>query len=229
MDRKTTLQKNSCLNPKTITIKRVQQEESVMQRSIQSVLALLTVGWLSQAHAQDRRVITHEDLWLMPRVGAPVISPDGKLAVISVIAPAYDPAKQAQDLWLVDVVRGGARKLTHTLAVESGVSFSNSGDTIAFSTQREGDSVPQIYTLSLQGGEAQRVAGGTQVRCGCHGGSRSIRKQGARQSQPRPRANGDECASLVARRATRSISTSAPLASPVTPTQVRAGRRPSGK
>ena len=128
-----------------------------MQRSIQSVLALLTVGWLSQAHAQDRRVITHEDLWLMPRVGAPVISPDGKLAVISVIAPAYDPAKQAQDLWLVDVVRGGARKLTHTLAVESGVSFSNSGDTIAFSTQREGDSVPQIYTLSLQGGEAQRV------------------------------------------------------------------------
>jgi hypothetical protein len=28
--------------------------------------------------AAERRVITHEDLWLMPRVGAPVISPDGK-------------------------------------------------------------------------------------------------------------------------------------------------------
>jgi dipeptidyl aminopeptidase/acylaminoacyl peptidase len=143
--------------PKPATIMRFQAEQPAMKLGIQAVLLTAAACWLSQACAQDRRTITHEDLWLMPRVGAPVISPDGKTAVISVIAPAYDPAKQAQDLWLVDVARGGARRLTHTLAVESGVSFSNSGNMIAFSTQRDGDSVPQIYTLSLQGGEAQRV------------------------------------------------------------------------
>ncbi len=121
------------------------------------VLGVLTLAWFSQACALDKRTITHEDLWLMPRVGAPVLSPDGKLAVISVIEPAYDPALQVQDLWLVDVLRGGARRLTNTLAAENGVSFSNAGTSIAFSTQRDKDSVPQIYTLSLQGGEAIRV------------------------------------------------------------------------
>jgi dipeptidyl aminopeptidase/acylaminoacyl peptidase len=126
-------------------------------RSIRLILLALITGLFGQAFALDQRTISHEDLWLMPRVGAPVLSPDGKVAVISVIEPAYDPAKQAQDLWLVDVARGGARRLTNTLAAESGVSFSNKGGHIAFSTQREGDSVPQIYTLALQGGEAQRA------------------------------------------------------------------------
>ena len=38
-----------------------------------------------------------------------------------------------------------------------------------------------------------------------------------------------QCLSVQLRLATKSISTRAPLASPLTPTQVRAGRRPAGK
>ena len=41
------------------------------------------------AHAADRKTITHEDLWLMPRVGAPVTSPDGRFGVFSVVEPSY--------------------------------------------------------------------------------------------------------------------------------------------
>ncbi len=40
--------------------------------------------------AQSKKVITHEDMWLMKRVGAPEISPDGKWVVFSVLDPAYD-------------------------------------------------------------------------------------------------------------------------------------------
>jgi hypothetical protein len=39
------------------------------------------------AHTQERKAITHEDLWLMPRVGAPAVSPDGRFAVFSVVEP----------------------------------------------------------------------------------------------------------------------------------------------
>ena len=70
---------------------------------------LLTLGLLgaSALCAADRpvsltkRAITHEDLWLMKRVGAPVPSPDGKWAVFSVTQPAYDAKDQSADLWLV--------------------------------------------------------------------------------------------------------------------------------
>ena len=38
----------------------------------------------------NKHVITHEDVWLMKRVGAPVPSPDGKWVVFSVVEPAYN-------------------------------------------------------------------------------------------------------------------------------------------
>ena len=48
-----------------------------------------------------RHTITHQDLWLLKRVGTPVASPDGKWAVFPVTAPAYDATDQTSDLWIV--------------------------------------------------------------------------------------------------------------------------------
>jgi hypothetical protein len=64
------------------------------------LLTSLAAAPLAQAE-ETRRPITHEDLWLMPRVGAPEISPDGRFAVFPVAAPAYDSDEQASHLWLV--------------------------------------------------------------------------------------------------------------------------------
>lgn len=106
-----------------------------------------------------RRPITHEDLWLMKRVGAPVPSPDGTRAVFAVTEPAYDPKETASDLWLK--VLGDdtpARRLTFTKGAESGAAWSPDGTKLAFATKRDGDEAAQLYVLDLAaGGEAERL------------------------------------------------------------------------
>jgi len=88
------------------------------------IVACLCCGAAS-AYAQTKQPVTHEALWLMPRVGAPSLSPDGKLVVFSVIEPAYDEKEQISDLWIVPS-DGSAqpRRLPSTKAGESSVVWS---------------------------------------------------------------------------------------------------------
>ena len=106
-----------------------------------------------------RTPLTHEKLWMMKRVGAPTVSPDGKWVVYSVLEPSYEPDKEASDLWVVAADgRSAPRRLTHTRAAEKGVVWSPDSRAIAFATRREGDEADQIYVLDLAGGgEARRI------------------------------------------------------------------------
>ncbi len=132
-----------------------------------SVCSLILAAFSAPSlHAQTpggaetkKRPITHEDVWLMKRVGAPVPSPNGLFVVFSVVDPAYDPKDQSSDLWLVRSDGSTPpRRLTFTKAVESDVTWSPDSRRIAFVTKREGDEVGQVYLLDvLEGGEAQRV------------------------------------------------------------------------
>ncbi len=109
--------------------------------------------------AQQRHTITHEDVFLMKRVGSPAISPDGRWIVFNVTEPSYTEGEQVSDLWLVPI-DGSAepRRLTNTKGGESGVDWSPDSRRIAFSARREGDDAAQIYMLDLSsGGEAQRL------------------------------------------------------------------------
>src|SRR5829696_1967107 len=54
------------------------------------------------AGAAAKRIPTHEDIWLMKRISAPQVSPDGRWIVASVVEPAYDDNAQLSDLWLID-------------------------------------------------------------------------------------------------------------------------------
>ena len=106
----------------------------------------------------QKRVITHEDVWTMKRVGEPIVSPNGKLVVFSVNEPQYDPAMITSDLWMAPAdASTSAWRLTNTKGGESGAVFSPDSLKIAFSAKREGDETAQIYILPLTGGEAYRV------------------------------------------------------------------------
>src|SRR5687768_8315852 len=127
------------------------------------------------APAADRRIPTHEDIWLMKRVGAPQVSPDGRWMVVSVVEPAYDDSAQLSDLWLVDTTaRNSSRRLTSTRRPEVGVVWSPDSRRIVFSAQRDTDEVPQLYSLDLAGGgEAQRLtalSGGARAPVYSHDG-----------------------------------------------------------
>jgi dipeptidyl aminopeptidase/acylaminoacyl peptidase len=125
------------------------------------IAACLLVPMISAAQAQAtaRKPITHESLWMMKRVGAPAVSPDGKWVVFSVVEPSYETDKAVSDLWLVptDGLKP-PRRLTNTKAPEDDVAWSPDSTAIAFSTKREGDDAEQIYVLNLaEGGEARRL------------------------------------------------------------------------
>ena len=121
--------------------------------------AVFTAAGLASSQAAAKTIITHETLWMMKRVGAPAVSPDGKWVVFSITEPSYEPDKAVSDLWIVPAADGAApRRLTNTKAAEGGVVWSPDSRMIAFTTKREGDEVEQVYVLDIAGGgEARRV------------------------------------------------------------------------
>ena len=123
------------------------------------VALTLIGGFASAARAQAKQPVTHDALWLMPRVGAPSPSPDAKWVVFSVTEPAYDEKDQQSDLWVVPADGSvEARRLTRTKAAESGVAWSPDSRRIAFVTRREGDEAVRSHP-----GPRQRRRGGA-----CH-------------------------------------------------------------
>lgn len=129
-----------------------------VSRSTARLLALAWLVTVPYAALAQKRPISHQDIWMMKRIGEPVVSPDGRWIVFSLTAPDYDPAKQTSDLW---IVRSGGgeppRQLTFTKDPESGAAWSPDGTRLAFATKREGDQVQQVYVLPMDGGEARRV------------------------------------------------------------------------
>ncbi len=128
--------------------------------AVAAVLIFATVSPAAPtAPAPTKTTLTHETLFLMKRVGRPLVSPDGRWVVVSVMEPAYEPEKAVSDLWIVPA-DGSAppRRITNTKAPESDVVWSPDSTRIAFVTKRDGDTADQVYVLDLShGGEAQRI------------------------------------------------------------------------
>ena len=116
-------------------------------------------GLLRAVEAPAKHAITHEDVWLMKRVGAPVPSPDGKWVVFSVTDPAYDAKDQWSDLWLKSLTDDTpVRRITYSKPGEGGAAWSPDSRRLAFTAKREGDETAQVYVLDLAaGGEAERI------------------------------------------------------------------------
>jgi dipeptidyl aminopeptidase/acylaminoacyl peptidase len=132
-----------------------------MQHPTFRICVLLSLGIAALAHgeAPARKPITHETLWMMKRVGAPSVSPNGQWVVYSLTEPSYDKDKSVSDLWVVSADgQKPPRRITNTKATEADVAWSPDSSSVAFATKREGDDASQIYILNLaEGGEARRL------------------------------------------------------------------------
>ena len=121
--------------------------------------AALAAASPARPETTARRPLTHETLWMMKRVGAPLASPDGRWVLYQLTEPSYDTDKANSDLWLVPA-DGSAppHRITSSRAPENGAAWSDDSRRIAFTTKREGDTTEQVYVLDLAaGGEARRV------------------------------------------------------------------------
>jgi dipeptidyl aminopeptidase/acylaminoacyl peptidase len=114
----------------------------------------LACGFVSTAREAAKHPITFDDLIKMRRVSEPQISPDGKWVAYTVATPDMDSNRNVTNIWMVSTSGGAPTQLTQSGQDASPV-WSPDGNTVAFLSSRSGEA--QVYLLSLEGGEAQRL------------------------------------------------------------------------
>ncbi len=102
------------------------------------------------------RPFTARDLWAIPRVGPPAISPDGAWLVVPVTRYDMEQNEGRTRLWLVPAQGGEPRALTVADVNSSEPAFSPDGKRLAFVRKREKEK-PQLYVMPLDGGEPEKL------------------------------------------------------------------------
>ncbi len=126
-------------------------------KSYRAIVLILMAVMAGQVYAADLRPITPQDLWAMKRLGAPALSPDGQLVVLSVADWSIEKNKSTASLWLVPVAGGAVRRLTTVAANDSAPTWSPDGQRIAFISKRGEDENASLYVLRMDGGEPEKI------------------------------------------------------------------------
>ncbi len=121
------------------------------------LIALLSLGTVPVSAGAELAPFTPERMWQLQRIGAPDVSPDGRFAVAAVSRFDMAENKAYSNIWQRDTATGAARQLTSRNVSDGSPLVSPDGRRMAFVSQREGDTAPQLYLLPLDGGEPQRL------------------------------------------------------------------------
>lgn len=122
-----------------------------------STLAFSTPHAEQANESSTRELLSAERMWTLTRLGETDISPDGRLAVVTVTQFDIEEDRGRTHLWLFTVADGRARQLTSGKSNASSPRFSPDGSQIAFIAKRDDDEAGQIYVIAVDGGEAQRI------------------------------------------------------------------------
>ena len=130
-----------------------------------SLLALCLIGMGTQVLAAERQhKITNQDFFEIANMGQVVLSPDAKMAAWLESRWDKNLDKAQKDIWLVDSKSRQSKRLTFSNESESAISWSPDGQYIYFLSSRGNaeqpapfNAKPQIYRLSIHGGEAVPV------------------------------------------------------------------------
>ncbi len=127
------------------------------QRMATGIAAGLVLASMMTAAAAPKRPMTAEDLWAVQRVGGPAPSPDGRWLAFTVTTYVVADNKGQGDLWVVDAAgKTPPRRLTTNEGPDSSPRWSPDGRQLAYVSKR-GDDPAQLYLLSFDGGEPERV------------------------------------------------------------------------
>ncbi|HEX4451551.1 MAG TPA: S9 family peptidase [Kofleriaceae bacterium] len=107
------------------------------------------------ATAAPGKGLTIDDMLAMQRVGAPVVSPDGKRVVFAVRDTDFDANKGRFDLWMANIDGSGLVHLTTDPDNETDPQWTRDGAWIYFLSNRSGSS--QVWRISPSGGEGEQV------------------------------------------------------------------------
>ena len=106
------------------------------------------------------RPMTAEDLWAIPRVGAPALAPDGSWLAVGVTTYELEKNEGRGRIWRVSTKSGETSALTSAEVSSGEPAISPDGTQLAFTRKTDAPGVPgkkQIFVLPLGGGEARRV------------------------------------------------------------------------
>jgi dipeptidyl aminopeptidase/acylaminoacyl peptidase len=102
-----------------------------------------------------KRPVEPVDLFRLEFITAARLSPDGKQVVYSISHVDAEEEKEYCALWLLSLEDDSIRQLTAGTAMDTSPAWSPDCKTIAFLSTRTGD--PQIYLISVDGGEARQL------------------------------------------------------------------------
>jgi len=102
------------------------------------------------------RAMTAEDLWTIPRVGAPVVAPDGSWLAVPVTTYDLEKNEGRTRIWRVNPKGGEAVGLTSLEFSSAEPAISPDGRGLAF-TRKDEKGRRQVFVLPLAGGEARKV------------------------------------------------------------------------
>src|SRR5215469_16263343 len=116
---------------------------------------LLVLAFSCLAFGQ-RRGVTAEDYFSFENAGDAQISPDGRMVAYTVTTVDQKANRRMSRIWVMPIGGGAAVAETLDTASSNAPRWSPDGKYLAFVSARDRER-PQIWLLSMSGGEARRL------------------------------------------------------------------------